>query len=269
VLLSSKIISNWEKKMGRLDGKIAFISGASSGIGEATAILFAEEGAKVALLARRTERGEAVANAVKAIGGEAIFIQGDVSIVDDVNRAVEATLKEFGALDIGVNNAGIIGDAAPMMMMTDEQWRKVLNTNLDGVFFAMRAQAKAMGKSGGSIVNVASINSFIGTPMVSAYATSKHALLGLAKSAAGELAAQNIRVNSVCPGLVRTEMQDYIADISTNGHPEKFEHPYLARIPMGRMAEAIEIARSILFFASDDSSYCTGSTLTPDGGVTA
>lgn len=255
--------------MGRLDGKVAFISGASSGIGEATALLFAEEGAKVALMARRVDKGEAVANAVKANGGEAIFIQGDVSVVADIDRAMTATVAQFGGLDIGVNNAAIIGDAAPVKSMTDEQWHKVIGTNLDGVFFAMRAQAKAMQKSGGSIVNVASVNAFRGSPMVAAYATSKHALLGLARSAVAEFAPMNIRVNTVCPGLVRTEMQDYIADVFGEGKPEEFENPYLALTPMGRMAEAIEIARAILFFASDDSSYCTGSTLTPDGGTCA
>ncbi len=206
---------------------------------------------------------------MEALGSEGLFLEVDVFNVEEVNTAIEKTVERFGRLDIGVNNAGIIGDVAPILEMTDKNWRTVLSVNLDGVFYAMRAEARMMVKNGGSIINVASVNSFLGTPMAATYATSKHALLGLARSAAGEFAPLDIRINTVCPGLVRTPMQDDIADKLSGGNPEDFENPYLSRVPMARMADPIEIANSILWLASDESTYFTGSALTPDGGIMA
>lgn len=255
--------------MGRLDGKVAFITGASSGIGKATALLFAGEGAKVAIVARRRDKGEATLNEMLSLGGEGLFIKADVSNAVEVNSAVTATVDTFGKLDIGVNNAGIIGDLSPILEMTDENWRNVLAINLDGIFYALRAEANMMKENGGSIINVASVNAMIGAPMAAAYATSKHALLGLGRSAAGELVSMNIRVNTVCPGLVQTEMQEQIADKLTGGNSEDFENPFMSRVPMARMADPLEIANSILWLASDESSYFTGSVLTPDGGLLA
>ncbi len=206
---------------------------------------------------------------MEALGSEGLFLEVDVFNVEEVNTAIEKTVERFGRLDIGVNNAGIIGDVAPILEMTDKNWRTVLSVNLDGVFYAMRAEARMMVKNGGSIINVASVNSFLGTPMAATYATSKHALLGLARSAAGEFAPLDIRINTVCPGMVRTPMQDDIADKLSGGNPEDFENPYLSRVPMARMADPIEIANSILWLASDESTYFTGSALTPDGGIMA
>lgn len=245
------------------------MTGASSGIGKATALLFAREGAKVALVARRRDKGEATLNELLSLGGQGLFIKADVSNADEVNSAVKATVDKFGKLDIGVNNAAIIGDLAPVLEMTDENWRNVLAINLDGIFYALRAEANVMKENGGSIINVASVNAMIGAPMAAAYATSKHAILGLAKSAAGELVTMNIRVNTACPGLVQTEMQEQIADKLTGGNPEGFENPFLPRVPMARMASPLEIASSILWLASDESSYFTGSAITPDGGLLA
>jgi NAD(P)-dependent dehydrogenase (short-subunit alcohol dehydrogenase family) len=255
--------------MDRLKNKVAFITGASSGIGKATAILFAKEGAKVAFIARRKDKGEQTLREIEAAGGEGLFIQADASNAEAINSAVKQTVDTFGQLDIGVNNAAIIGELGPLIEMSDETWRNLLAVNLDGVFYSLRAQARMMTENGGSIINVASVNAFIGAPGAAAYATSKHALLGLAKSAAGELAPLKIRVNTVCPGLVATEMQDHIADLATGGHPEDFENPFLSRVPMGRMASTQEIANAILWLASDEASYFTGSELTPDGGLLA
>lgn len=230
---------------------------------------FAKEGAKVAFIARRQHKGEQTLREIKAVGGEGLFINANVSNVEEINLAVKKTVNTFGKLDIGVNNAAVIGDLGPLLEMTDESWRNVLTVNLDGVFYSLRAQARMMTESGGSIINVASVNAFIGAPGAAAYATSKHALLGLAKSAAAELAPMNIRVNTVCPGLVATEMQDHIADLATGGNPESFENPYLSRVPMARMASSDEIANAILWLSSDEASYFTGSELTPDGGLLA
>jgi NAD(P)-dependent dehydrogenase (short-subunit alcohol dehydrogenase family) len=255
--------------MGRLKNKVAFITGASSGIGKATAILFAKEGAKVAFIARRKDKGEQTLREIEAAGSEGLFIQADASNAEAINLAVKQTFDTFGQLDIGVNNAAIIGELGPLIEMSDETWRNLLAVNLDGVFYSLRAEARMMTENGGSIINVASVNAFIGAPGAAAYATSKHALLGLAKSAAGELASMNIRVNTVCPGLVATEMQEQIAELATGGHPEGFENPFLPRVPMGRMASTEEIANAILWLASDEASYFTGSELTPDGGLLA
>ena len=255
--------------MGQLDGKVAFITGASTGVGAATAQRFALEGAKVSLIARREDEGERVARHIREQGGTAVFTRADVSNCDDVERAVQRTVAEFGAVDIGVNNAAILGEFAPIMEMENENWRNVLDINLDGVFYAMRAEARAMKDRGGSIVNVASVNAFMGSPGAAAYATSKHAILGLARSACQEFAPHNIRINTVCPGLIDTEMQQDIAKRVAGDDAETFEHPLLARIPMGRMSAPSEIANAILWLASDEASYFTGSALVPDGGLMA
>ncbi|MCI5048300.1 MAG: glucose 1-dehydrogenase [Aquisalinus sp.] len=255
--------------MPKFEGKVAFITGASAGVGAATAHRFAKEGASVSLIARRKEQGEQIVAEIENIGGRAIFSQVDVTDADGVEAAVARTIEMFGSLDIGVNNAAILGAFAPIMEMDDANWLDVLNVNLNGVFFAMRAEARAMQASGGSIINVASVNAFMGSPGAAAYATSKHAILGLARSACQEFAPFNIRINTVCPGLIDTDMQRDIATRVAGEDAASFEHPLIARIPLGRMSSADEITSAIAWLASDDASYVTGSTITPDGGLMA
>lgn len=160
-------------------------------------------------------------------------------------------------------------ELAPIIEMDDANWLSVLNINLRGVFYSMRAEARAMMEQGGSIVNVASINAFLGSPGAAAYATSKHAILGLARSACQEFAPLKIRINTVCPGLIDTDMQRDIAVRVAGEAVDGFEHPLIARTPLGRMSTPSEIASAIVWLASDESSYVTGSTLIADGGVTA
>lgn len=253
-----------------MDGKVAMITGASSGIGRASALRLAAEGARVAVGARRLARLEGLVDEIRAAGGQAIAVETDVSDQGSVQRMVAATVEAFGRLDVGVNNAAIIGPIAPLAALSFDEWKGLMAVNVDGVFHCMQAQIAEMQKAGGgSIVNVGSVNSFIGAAGASAYVTSKHALLGLTRTAALELAGENIRVNIVCPGLVQTEMQDAIADIATGGAPETFENPFLARTPQGRMADPMEIAQTILWLASDEASFVTGSHIVPDGGVMA
>lgn len=255
---------------GRMEGKVAVITGASSGIGRATAIRLAREGAKLALGARRLDQLETLATEIETSGGEALAVETDVADRDSARSLVNAAVETFGTVDVAVNNAAIIGPLMPFADIPLEQWRSLMSINLDGVFHCMQAQVKVMqDHGGGAIVNVGSVNSFIGAPGASAYVTSKHALLGLTRSAAAELAADNIRVNIVCPGLVQTEMQDAIADLATGGQPEGFENPFIARTPQGRMADPMEIAQAILWAASDEASFLTGSAITPDGGIMA
>jgi len=254
----------------RMEGKVAIVTGASSGIGRATAVRLAEEGAQVSVAARRAERLESLVREIESAGGKALAVETDVADRDSVRNAVSKTVEAFGRLDVAVNNAASIGPIGSIADLSYEDWRSLMAVNLDGAFHCMQAQIGAMRQSGGgSIVNVGSVNSFIGAPMATTYVTSKHALLGLSRSAGAELAPENIRVNIVCPGLVQTEMQDTIADILTGGEPEGFENPFLSRTPQGRLADPREIAHTILWLASDESSFVTGSALTVDGGVMA
>lgn len=250
--------------------KVVIVTGASSGIGRATAVRLAQEGARVCVAARRADRLEKLVAEIEAAGGEALAAETDVASRDSVLAAVSATVDAFGRLDAAVNNAATVGPVGSIAEVSYEDWRSLMAVNLDGVFHCMQAQIAAMRRTGGgSIVNVGSVNSFIGAPMATAYVTSKHALLGLSRSAAVELASENIRVNIVCPGLVQTEMQDAIADIVTGGEPEGFVNPFVARTPQGRLADPMEIAHTILWLTSDESSFVTGSALTVDGGVMA
>ena len=253
--------------MGILDGKVAFVTGANAGVGEATAIRFAAEGAKVSMIARREQEGAQVASKIQDAGGVALFKSVDVTDANEVARAVEDTISQFGRLDVAVNNAAILGEFAPIIETDDADWLNVLNINLNGVFYCMRAEARAMQQNGGSIINVASVNAFLGSPGAAAYGTSKHAVLGLSRSACREFAPLNIRVNTVCPGLIDTDMQRDIAVRVAGDDADNFEHPMIAQTALGRMSRASEIANAILWLASDEASYVTGSTITPDGGL--
>jgi NAD(P)-dependent dehydrogenase (short-subunit alcohol dehydrogenase family) len=253
-----------------MTGKVAMISGASSGVGRATAIRLAQEGAHVAVGARRVDRLETLVAEIREAGGQAIAVETDVADRESVRRFARATVEAFGRLDVGVNNAAIVGPVAPVADIPYDDWLSLMAVNVDGILHCMQAQIPEMRKAGGgSIVNVGSVNSFVGAPGAAAYVTSKHAILGLTRTAAVELAPEGIRVNIVCPGLIQTEMQDAIAELATGGNPEGFVNPWIARTPQGRMADPMEIAQTILWLASDEASFVTGSHITPDGGVMA
>jgi NAD(P)-dependent dehydrogenase (short-subunit alcohol dehydrogenase family) len=246
--------------------KVALITGASSGIGLATAKAFAAKGSKVVLAARRDKELASLASEIQNDGGEATFIKTDVSSSEDVRKMVDHTIQTYGRLDFAINNAGIEGMFAPITELPDEQWEQVIDINLKGTFLCLKYQAKAMlqAGNGGAIVNVGSVNSFLGFAGGSAYATSKHGMVGLTSSVSAELAPQGIRVNIVCPGFIVTPMHHRVREVAGDERIEEF----IEKVHQQRAGKPEEIASTIVFLCSDGASYVTGATLTPDGGFT-
>ncbi|HZM88896.1 MAG TPA: glucose 1-dehydrogenase [Blastocatellia bacterium] len=247
--------------------KVAVITGASSGIGRATAEAFAAKGASVVLAARRENEAAALANEIKDKGGKASYVVTDVSVALEVERMVAHAIETFGRLDYAVNNAGIEGQFTSVAELTEEEWDRVLDINLKGTFLCLKYEARAMlaGGHGGAIVNVGSINSFLGFPYGAAYVSSKHALIGLTTSVSAELAPQGIRVNIVCPGITLTPMHQRARGLLGD---ELYDSVLQQRVHTRRAGRPEEIASSIVFLCSDEASYITGTTLTPDGGFT-
>ena len=199
--------------MSDMSNKVALITGASSGIGRATAERFVEQGAQVVVAARRQDELDSLVAAIESGGGTATAIKTDVAVAKDVERMVDHAIKTFGRLDYAVNNAGIEGQFAPITDLPEDEWDRVLGINLKGTFLGMKHQARAMlaAGNGGAIVNVGSVNSFLGFATGAAYCTSKHGLIGLTTSVSAELASQGIRVNLVCPGIIDTPMHQPLA----------------------------------------------------------
>ncbi|MCK7592725.1 SDR family NAD(P)-dependent oxidoreductase [Pseudomarimonas salicorniae] len=253
--------------MSNMQDKVALVTGASSGIGRATAELFATNGAKVVVAARRGDELDALVAAIEAAGGQASAVQTDVSKSEDVQAMVQHAVGTFGRIDYAVNNAGIEGVFSAITELPDEEWDRVLGINLRGVFLCMKHQARAMlaAGQGGAIVNVGSVNSFLGFPTGSAYCTSKHGLIGLTTSVSAELAVQGIRVNLVCPGIVDTPMHHRARNLLGD---EIYDQGVLPSVHLRRAGRPEEIAQAIVFLCSDAASYITGTTLTPDGGLT-
>lgn len=252
-----------------LAGKVAIVTGGTSGIGEATALLFAEDGAKVMISGRNEDRGVAVAAAARDLPGEIEFLVGEIVESAFCDRLVEATAERFGRLDILVNNAGIYPPAT-VVDATDELWREAMAINLDAVFYLTRAAVRRMREQGdgGSIVNVSSDWGVGGAVGHIAYGTTKGALLNFTRSLALDHAAEGIRANCLCPGVVLTPMVEASIRKRFKTLDEGME--YLGQyVPMGRVSRPIEQARAIRFLANDESSYMTGAVLSNDGGTTA
>lgn len=253
--------------MGRLDGKVAIVTGAASGFGRATAILFGTEGAKVVVCDYVAEGGEKTAKMIKGAGGEAIFVHADVSKTEDVKKMVKTAVDNYGRLDILFNNAGVGGQAVPLTEVTEEQWDRGININLKGVWLGMKYAIPEMLKSGGgAIINTASTSGILAMPDVSVeYNVSKSGIIMLTKTAAAEFATKNIRVNCICPAHCVTPMVD-----KTLSGNEKARKEFSERQPLGRMGTAEEVAQAVLFLASEEcSSFITGIALPVDGGYTA
>lgn len=251
----------------RLQGKVALVTGASSGIGRETAILLAREGAAVMAAARREKEGQETVRLVEEAGGKARFFRCDVSCEDDVRRLVESCLEVFGRLNCAVNNAGIVGRVAPITDLTEAEWDEVQAANVKGTFFCIKQEAKPMlEQGGGAIVNVGSLNSFLGFPTGSAYVASKHALLGLTRCAAAELGPFGIRVNMVCPGVILTPMHELGRRLFGD---EVYDAIVQNRVHYRRKGRPEEIAANILWLCSDEASYVSGAYLVADGGLMA
>lgn len=250
----------------RLANKVALITGGSNGIGKATAILFAQEGAKVVVTDVDDKGGQAVVDEIKASGGEAAYIHADVAKAKDCEAMVAFAEKTFGKLDVMFNNAGIMHSDDGNAMSTEEDvFDLTMNINVKGVFFGCKYGIPALQRAGGgSIINTASFVAHLGaaTPQV-AYTASKGAVLAMTRELAIIHARENIRVNALCPGPLRTEL--LMKFLNTEAKKQR----RLVHIPMGRFGEATEMAKSALFLASDESSYTTGTEFLVDGGITA
>jgi len=241
-----------------LTGKVALITGASSGIGRASALMLAMQGAKVVVAARRLEKLEALVAEIKNHGKEALAVKTDVTKKTDIDNAVATAVKTFGKLDILLNDAGAL-DYTPFLEITEEKWDKIIDTNLKGYFLMGQAAAKEMAKNKwGRIVNIASIASGgvgIGFPMLAHYTASKGGVVALTEAMAAELGPMGILVNAIAPGGINTEMANG-DDVSG----------YVNRLAIKRIGKPEEIAAAVVYFASDESSYTTGATLVVDGG---
>ncbi|WP_410764713.1 SDR family oxidoreductase [Haloferax sp. DFSO60] len=245
-----------------IEGKVALVTGAASGIGRATALRFAEEGAKVVVSDVMVDDGEQVVHEITEAGGDAAFIRADVSKADDVAELVAGTVEQFGGLDFAHNNAGIEGAGAPLTEMSVEDFERVIDINLKGVFLGMKYEIPhLMERGGGAIVNTASVAGMTGGANLAHYYASKHGVIGLTRSAAMEVAGENIRVNAVCPGVIDTPMIERF----THGDEEATEG-LLAAEPMGRMGKPEEIASAVVYLCSDDASFVTGHPMVIDGG---
>lgn len=245
-----------------LKEKVALITGAASGIGKSTALLFAKNGASVLLTDIDEEKGKALTEEIKSNGGKAVFLKADVSKPQDSEKSVKEALSHFSKLDIAVNNAGIGGEQAPVGEYEIEDWNKVIAINLSGVFYGMRYQIPAMLKNGkGSIINVASILGDVGFANSAAYVAAKHGVLGLTKSAALENSAKGVRVNSVGPAFIKTPLLDNL----DKGLLEQL----VGLHPIGRLGEPEEVAELFLWLASERSSFATGAYYPIDGGYLA
>ena len=253
--------------MGRLEGKVAVITGGAGGIGQAAAALFADEGANVVLMDLSMDALEAARD---AIGSNRVSVfAGDVTSAADNQAAIEAATERYGGVDILLANAGIEGDVVPIRDYSEERFDQVIAVNVKGVFLGLKAAIPAMEKrGGGSIVITSSVAGVKGTPNISAYGTSKHAVIGLMRAAALECAPLNIRVNTVNPSPVETRMMRSLEEGMAPGNAETAKAMVTSRIPMQRYAEPIDIARVMLFLASDDSAWVTGSVQMADGGNT-
>jgi NAD(P)-dependent dehydrogenase (short-subunit alcohol dehydrogenase family) len=251
--------------MKEFQGKVAIVTGGTSGIGRAAAVAYAREGASVVVAGRRAAEGEETVRLLRAQGGEGIFVATDVSKAAQVKELVERTMQKFGRLDFAFNNAGIEQEPTPFLEQNEQIYDRVMDINVKGVWLSMKYEIPAMLKTGGgAIVNTSSIAGVVVFPGIEIYAASKHAVIGLTKSAAVEFAKQGIRVNAVLPAAIETDMyRRFVGDKAENEATMRAMHP------IGRIGTPEEIADAVIWLSSSKSSFLVGHSLLVDGGFTA
>ncbi|MCX8116395.1 MAG: 3-oxoacyl-[acyl-carrier-protein] reductase [Desulfobacterota bacterium] len=242
-----------------LSGKVALVTGAAQGIGRAIALLLAENGADVAISDINIEKAKETAMEVEALGRQALALQANVALWNEVEQMVETIVGRFGRIDILVNNAGITRDRL-ILRMTEEDWDSVLDVNLKGTFHCTKAALRHMAKQkSGKIVNIASVSGEMGNPGQANYAASKAGVIGFTKTIAREFASRGINVNAIAPGFIQTAMTDAI--------PEKVRETLIRMIPMERLGQPEDVAQAVLFLVSERSRYITGQVLNVNGGI--
>ena len=246
-------------------GKVAIVTGGTSGIGRDTAVLFAQAGVKVVVAGRREVEGNETVELIRAAGGDGLFVKTDVAMAAEVQALVRKTVEKFGRLDIAFNNAGIEGNLVPIVIQSEADWDRTIDINLKGTWLCLKYEIQQMLKqrSGGAIVNMASVAGLIGSAGFATYSASKHGVIGLTKSAALETARNGIRVNAVCPAVIETPMGERIF-----GAPEVKPHANGLH-PIGRFGKPMEVAEAVVWMCSDRASFMTGQSLVLDGGFLA
>jgi NAD(P)-dependent dehydrogenase (short-subunit alcohol dehydrogenase family) len=250
--------------MDGLQDSVTIVTGGSTGIGHAAALRFAEEDSRVVLADVNVEDGLATVDEIEEMGGEATFVETDVSDPDDVQNMVDTAVDTYGGLDFAFNNAGVEGESVASSEQSLDNWEQVIDVNLKGVFMGMKAEIPAMLESGGgAIVNTASIAGIVGFPELSPYVASKHGVIGLTKTAALEYSGEGVRVNAVCPGVIDTPM------VERSSEEMDSIDQAIAATPLGRLGAPNEIGDAAVWLCSEESSFVTGEAMVVDGGYTS